>query len=75
MSSRKPQTGYIVAGKSQGDVVVLKLNRNGDVQWQKTFGEIHYFYAGVRIQQNLRWGLCSWNDLLLLLFPRLGVEA
>jgi len=53
--------GYIVAGYTNSfgagynDVYVLKLDENGDLQWQKTFGRTNYEWA-YSIQQTTDGG-------------------
>jgi hypothetical protein len=49
--------GYIVAGRilpfsTSADILVLKLDQNGNIQWQKAFGEANrHGFVGVSIQQ------------------------
>jgi hypothetical protein len=54
--------GYIVAGTTESfgqgmkDVLLLKINNNGEIEWQKAYGEIHNDDVAEAIQQTLDGG-------------------
>jgi len=63
--------GYIVCGYSSSfsnsnDVYLVKLNKAGDVQWQKTFG-------GSRT--DIGWGVYELKDKTYLLFGAIGIDS
>jgi hypothetical protein len=65
--------GYIVAGGTSsfnagnGDAWVLKLDGNGNVQWQKTYGRIYRDSSAYSIQQTADGGyiVAGWTDSLI----------
>jgi len=63
--------GYIVCGYSSSfsnsnDAYLVKLNKAGDVQWQKTFG-------GSRT--DIGWGVHELKDKTYLLFGAIGIDS
>jgi len=63
--------GYIVCGYSSSfsnsnDIYLVKLNKAGDVQWQKTFG-------GSRT--DIGWGVHELKDKTYLLFGAIGIDS
>jgi len=63
--------GYIVCGYSSSfstsnDVYLVKLNKTGDVQWQKTFG-------GSRT--DIGWGVHELKDKTYLFFGAIGIDS
>ena len=63
--------GYIVCGYSSSfstsnDVYLVKLNKTGDVQWEKTFG-------GGRT--DIGWGVHELKDKTYLFFGAIGIDS
>jgi type II secretory pathway pseudopilin PulG len=72
--------GYIVAGESASDFLIVKLNSSGNIQWAKTIGGTDYDYA-YSIQQTSDGGymVAGWSyissiyaDFLIIKLDSLG---
>jgi len=69
--------GYIAVGSIENttrkdDVLVLKLNRNGDVEWQRSYGELDVDEEGFSIQQTEDGGYIVGGSQRLMIIDYVG---
>jgi len=72
-----PDGGYIITGLSaiisslDSDLYIIKTDKNGDTMWTRNYGQVHYYEAGLSIQETNDGGyiIAGTTNLIFPSFP------